>query len=251
MSITAIILTHNEETNIADCIRSVGFADEILVIDDSSTDATVDIATAEGARVIHRPMNGNWGEQRNYALSQISCDIAFFLDADERVTTKLSNEIQQNLALNQECCLAMRRENHFSEGAITHGILRPDLVTRIFPKNKGHYEGMVHEKLICSLPVVTLKEKLIHFPYSDWSHYWKKFDKYTDNSAKKYFESGRTCSFWRDIFFRPLWAFVKIYVFNLGFLDGKMGWIFSINHYCYTMNKYVRLYSLQKHEGKI
>ena len=195
MSITAIILTHNEETNIADCIRSVGFADEILVIDDSSTDATVDIATAEGARVIHRPMNGNWGEQRNYALSQVSCDIAFFLDADERVTTKLSNEIQQNLALNQECCLAMRRENHFSEGAITHGILRPDLVTRIFPKNKGHYEGRVHEKLICPLPVVTLKEKLIHFPYSDWSHYWKKFDKYTDSSAKKYFEAGRTCSF--------------------------------------------------------
>jgi len=251
MSITAIILTHNEASNIADCIRTVGFADEILVVDDSSTDNTVDIATSEGARVIHRTMNGNWGEQRNYALSQASCNTVFFLDADERVTPKLSEEIQRTLASNQNCCIAMRRENHFAEGAITHGILRPDLVTRIFPKDKGHYEGRVHEKLVCAIPTVELKAKLIHFPYSDWSHYWQKFDKYTDSSAKKYSESGKTCHFWRDIFFRPLWAFFKVYVFNLGFLDGKMGWIFSVNHYCYTMNKYVRLYSLQKHRGKI
>ena len=251
MSLTAIILTHNEALNIADCIRSVQFADEILVLDDSSTDGTTDIAINEGARVIHRSMNNNWGEQRNYALTQASCDFIFFLDADERVTPQLAKEIQHQLLLHSDRCFALRRENHFSTGPVTHGILRSDRVNRIFPKGKGHYEGQVHEKLICQLPTSTLKGKLIHYPYRDWSHYWQKFDKYTAISAKKYLDNGRSCSFWKDIFLRPLWAFIKVYFINLGFLDGKLGWIFSINHYCYTMNKYVRLYSLKHNGGRI
>jgi glycosyltransferase involved in cell wall biosynthesis len=251
MTLSAIILTRNEAANIAECIRSVLFADEILVIDDSSTDDTVTIAKSEGAKVLHHPMQGNWGEQRNFAISQASCDTIFFIDADERVTPELAKEIQSNLKTNLCSCLAVRRENHFASGPVTHGILRPDLVTRIFPKTKGSYEGRVHERLVCSLPTIILKSRLIHFPYRDWSHYWQKFDKYTEGSAQKYLEAGKSCSFWRDIILRPIWSFIKIYFFNLGFLDGKLGWIFSMNHYCYTMNKYVRLYSLQKFNGRI
>lgn len=251
MTLTAIILTRNEAENIAEAIRSVKFADEILVVDDCSSDDTVAIASQEGAKVVSRPMKGNWAEQRNFALTQAAGGTIFFLDADERVTPNLAAEIQSTLTLRQDCCLAMRRENHFAEGPLTHGILRPDRVTRIFPRGQGSYEGRVHEKLICSLPVVTLKNRLIHFPYRDWSHYWQKFDKYTENSARKYLESGKSCSFFRDVFLRPLWAFFKIYFFNLGFLDGKLGWVFSVNHYCYTMNKYVRLYSLLKSNGRI
>ena len=251
MSITAIILTHNEASNIADCIRSVCFANEILVVDDSSTDDTVAIAKSEGAKVLYRPMQGNWADQRNFAISQASCDTVFFIDADERVTPSLANEIQDQLKRKQKSCLAIRRENHFASGPVTHGILRPDLVARIFPKTDGSYEGRVHEKLICSLPIVILKNRLIHFPYRDWSHYWNKFDKYTEGSARKYLDTGKSCSFLRDIVLRPIWAFIKIYFINLGFLDGKLGWIFSVNHFCYTMNKYVRLYSLQKFNGRI
>ncbi len=251
MTLSVIVLTRNEADNIADCIQSVRFADEILVVDDASTDATVAIAEKMGARIVRRNMQGNWAEQRNFALTQATGDVVFFLDADERATPALAKEIQNQLQANKNQCLAFRRENHFSQGALTHGVLRPDRVLRIFPRQSGRYEGRVHEKLICQLPVVNLKNRLIHFPYRDWAHYWEKFDKYTENSAKKYLESGKSCSFWRDIIFRPLWAFIKIYFFNLGFLDGKLGWVFSVNHYCYTMNKYVRLYSLQKNNGKI
>ena len=251
MSLSAIILTRNEAANIRDCIDSVGFADEILVIDDGSADATVEIARRCGATVLPRKMNGNWAEQRNFAISQAHCDQVLFLDADERIPPALAGEIQSALNKTPQVCLAMRRENHFAEGPITHGILRPDRVVRIFPRAKGSYVGRVHEKLVCDLPVTTLRNRLIHFPYRDWSHYWRKFDAYTESSAKKYLESGKRFCFVRDILLRPIWAFIKIYFLNLGFLDGRLGWIFSVNHYCYTMNKYVRLYALQKHDGRI
>lgn len=91
----------------------------------------------------------------------------------------------------------------------------------------------------------------MHFPYSSWDSYFRKFDKYTKLAAEKYLAEGRSCHFVTDILLRPLWAFFKVYFINRGFLDGKLGFIFSVNHYFYTMAKYVRYYYLKNYGGKI
>lgn len=250
-TLSVIILARNEEDNIADAIRSASFADEILVIDDQSTDKTASLAEAGGARVISHPLNNDWGAQRNFAISQASSDYLFFLDADERVSEGLAKELAEALQQAPRRAFAVNRDNYISEGRISHGILRPDWVTRIVPRDAAQYDGRVHEKLVCDLPLSKLKGKLIHYPYRNWDQYWKKFDRYTTLSAQKYAEAGKKCSVFRDLVVRPVWAFIKIYLLNLGFLDGRFGWIFSCYHFSYTLTKYVKLYALTRHEGRI
>lgn len=251
LPLSVIILARNEEDNIGPCIESCLFADEILVINDSSTDRTVEIARSLGAKVIDRSMDGNWGEQQTFGIQSASHDWIFFIDADERVTPKLQSSIEERVRKNNPACFWIQRENHFAHGKATHGIMRPDWVARLMPKKDSYVEGLVHPKIVTPYKDARIAGRLIHFPYKSWDHYWGKFNKYTRLSAEKYRENGKQCSFFRDIILRPIWAFLKVYVFNLGFLDGKLGWIFSVNHYFYTMTKYVRLYALQKTNGKL
>ena len=86
---------------------------------------------------------------------------------------------------------------------------------------------------------------MLHYTYDNWDAYWRKFDKYTKLSAIRYKDENKSVNFFRDIIIRPIWAFFKVYIIQLGFLDGKIGWILSVNHYLYTMTKYARFYELK------
>lgn len=251
VDVSVLILARNEKQNIVDCINSCSFAKEVIVIDDNSTDETKQLAEELGARVINRAMNGDWGGQQTFAIQQAKCPWIFFIDADERCTPELAKQIEAAVNKNEQIAYEVQRHNRFHFDKATHGTLRPDYVTRLMPTKDSYVEGYVHPAIITPYPHKKLDGFMYHYTYDNWQQYWGKFNNYTTLAAEKYKKEGKKCSFVKDIFFRPLWAFIKVYFIDLGFLDGRLGWILSVNHYSYTMTKYVKLYYLYKSNGKL
>lgn len=250
-TVTALILAKNEEQNIKDCLASVSFCDEMLVIDDFSTDKTKEIAESMGARVIQRAMAGDWGGQQTFAIQQARTRWVLFIDADERISEPLAKEIQETIAENEVKAYWIKRENKFHHNHATHGVLRPDYVNRLFPAKGSYVKGYVHPEIITPYENAKLQNVMYHYTYDNWSQILRKLDNYTTLAAEKYKGNHKRCNFFLDIMLRPLWAFFKVYILNGGFLDGKMGWCLSVNHYFYTMFKYVKLYYLYKDNGKL
>lgn len=251
VDVSVLILARNEKNNIVDCITSCSFAKEVIVIDDNSTDETPQLAESLGARVINRAMNGDWGGQQTFAIQQAKCPWIFFIDADERCTPELAKEIETAVAKNEQVAYWVQRRNKFHFNEATHGVLRPDYVCRLMPARDSYVEGYVHPTIITPYPNKKLGGFMYHYTYDNWPQYFNKFNNYTTLAAEKYKKEGKSCSFLGDIVFRPFWAFIKMYVLQGGFQDGKMGWILSVNHYFYTMTKYVKLYYLYKSNGKL
>ena len=249
--VSVLILAKNEEQNIVDCIQSVSFAEEVLVIDDGSTDRTEELALGLGAKVIHHSLNGDWGAQHTFAIQAASKKWVLFLDADERISEPLGKEIAEAVAKDEDYAYWIQRENKFHHNHATHGVLRPDWVNRLFPAKGSYVEGYVHPAIITPYENKKLKNVMYHYTYDNWKQYFNKFNNYTSLAAEKYRDAHKDVSFVRDILLRPLWAFIKVYIFDGGFLDGKMGWILSVDHYFYTMTKYVKLYTLLKSNGKL
>lgn len=243
--LSVIILTHNEENNIEACIQSANFADEILVIDDNSDDKTVYLAQQNGAKVISHALNNDFAAQRNFALSSATHDWVLFLDADERITEPLAKEIKQIIQNNQKIAFQIRRLNHFQGKRVRFGTLKADFVTRLFPKDGVQYVGQVHESPQHAYPTQKCAASMLHYTYETWAQYFNKLNRYAELSAQRYQQQGKKVSFFKDIILRPFWAFLRVYFFNLGFLDGKMGYLLAINHYFYTLQKYQRYYYLQ------
>ncbi|WP_369832049.1 glycosyltransferase family 2 protein [Neisseria sp. N177_16] len=236
-----MILAKNEENNIQDCIESCNFAQEVVVIDDFSTDKTVEIAEKCGAKVIQRAMNGDWGGQQTFAIEQAESEWIFFIDADERCTQELGQEIIQTVARGEEFGFWVKRINHFQRKIVKHGPLSPDWVCRLMPRQGSRVEGFVHPKIIHQFADRKLNAPMLHFTYETWEQYLRKMNQYSTLSAEKYKKEGREYHFLIDIVLRPLFAFVKMYILKRGFLDGVLGYILAKNYANYTMNKYVKL----------
>lgn len=245
-TLSAIIIAKNEGHNIVDCIASVAFANEVIVIDDNSEDNTAALAKAAGAIVYTRAMNGDFAGQQNYAITQATSDWLLFIDCDERITPQLANEIENVINTGTLAAYRIRRLNHFAKQRVRFGTLRSDTVTRLLPREGAIFEGLVHQKLIHQYPEKRLKQPMLHYTYASWTQYYAKFEQYTRLSAEKYLAEGKSFSFIRDILCRPLWAFLKMYIIHGGFLDGRIGWILAANHYHYTQVKYIRFYALKK-----
>lgn len=247
--LSAVILAKNEEKFIGACIESVkNFSDEIIVVDDFSTDDTAKICERLGAKVFRRALNGNWGEQKNFAIEQAKFDWIFLIDADERVTPALAEEIKKILAADDKnFAWRCARLSYFWGKPLKHGGWFPDYVTRLLPKAGTYVEGVVHEKIChqCTEKNFDEKKYLVHYPYRDWEHYFNKFNVYTTLAAKKMHEAGKSANFF-DIIFHPIWAAGRMYFLRGGFLDGAIGFILAGFHYFYTMAKYVKLYYYEK-----
>ena len=244
--LSVVVVARNEEKNMREFLDGLAFAEEIIVVDDFSEDATAEIARERGAKVFRRAMNGDWGAQKNFAISQATQEWILLLDCDERVTPELASEIRQRVAGGEKRAYAVRRVNHFKGVRVNHGVLRPDWVPRLLPRSGTRVEGLVHERVLSPCPPARLRAPLPHFTYDTWRAYLGKFEKYTRLAAEKAFTEGKRTRFFRDVVLRPAFAFFKMYVLQGGFLDGKIGWILSANHYFYTEMKYVRLYFLQR-----
>lgn len=243
--VSVLILAKNEEKNIKECIDSCTFANEVIVIDDGSTDKTIEIAEAAGARVIQHSMNGDWGGQQTFAIQQAKCEWIFFIDADERCTPELCEEIINILNKNEKYGYWVRRINHFKHKLVKHGPLSPDWVCRLMPTEGSYVTGFVHPKIVHQFEDRKLKKNMLHYTYETWEQYINKMNQYSTLAAKKNFEAGRKSNFVLDIILRPMFAFFKMYILKLGFLDGELGYMLCKNYANYTMNKYVKLKLIQ------
>ncbi len=247
MSLAVLILTYNEALQITDCIRSVAdLADEIIVIDSGSTDDTVNLAQSAGARVVHHPMTDGFAAQRNFALTQTTADWVFYLDADERVTPELADELRQIRAQQPgKSAYAIQRRNIAFGQPVNHGVLRPDRVVRIFPRLGLVWEGQVHERPVGDWITSPLHGALLHYTYSDWHRYFLKFNNYTTLWAQEAHARGKRSS-WLDAFVHAKVAFVQTYFLKRGFLDGWLGLVLCCFHFAYTLAKYVKLVDLER-----
>ena len=247
--LSVLIIAKNEEKNIGDCIESVkNFADEVLVIDDFSEDKTVEIAKNLGARVIQHAHNQNWGQQKTFAIENAASDWIFILDADERVTPKLAEEIKKILASDDKnFAYQCARLCYIFGKPIKHGGWFPGYVMRLLPKNGTRAEGVVHEKICHNCTEKNFPESayLIHYPYKTWSHQLDKMNTYTNLMAKRMYESGKRTNIF-SMFTHPIWAGFRMYFLEGGFLDGLNGAILAAFHCFYTFVKYVKLYFYDK-----
>jgi glycosyltransferase involved in cell wall biosynthesis len=229
--LSILIPTFNEEANLPDCLASVrDVADEILVVDSFSTDRTVEIARAAGARVLqHEYVNS--AAQKNWAIPQCAQAWVFILDADERMTPELKAEIRVLLGRAGGPPLDgyfVVRRNFFLGGEIRHGGWQSNDVQRLFKRDLGRYaEREVHADVaVSSGRSGRLSARLDHITCpptpEGLNRYFQRFNRYTTQAAERYHREGRRPSLW-CFFLHPGWEFFKMYFLKLGFLDGIPG----------------------------
>ena len=245
MKLAVIILTHNEEQHVVACVESAAFADEILVIDDMSTDRTAELARATGARVVEHPLPGDFAGQRNFALTQTDADWVLYVDADERVQPETEAELRRIMAEDARAVYEIKRINVAFGQRMYYGGHRPDYSQRFYPRLAIHWVGRIHEHVESELPVRRMGGSLLHYTYTDWDRYLLKFNQYTTLMAEKRYADGKRASFLK-ILLDPPFAFFRDYILQRGFLDGRLGFILAALHGFYTMVKYVKLYYLAR-----
>jgi glycosyltransferase involved in cell wall biosynthesis len=230
--LSAIIIAYNEAGNIPDCLDSVAFCDELIVVDGGSDDGTAELAAAKGARVVASPDWQGFGRQKNFALSLARGDWVLSLDADERVSAALAAEIQRAIADAQTDGKAdgykMPRLSSFCGRQMRHSGWYPDYVLRLFRRGKARFsDDIVHERVICKGPVERLKEPLLHSPMPRLEIALAKMDRYSTAGADKLIASGHSVSFASGIS-HGLFAFFRAYVLRAGFLDGREGFLLAV-----------------------
>ena len=238
--LAVLILTYNEEKNIADCIRTAGFADEVVVVDSGSSDRTRELAESLGARCVVHPMEEGFAAQRNFALTATDADWVFYLDADERLTPEAGEEIRQLAEAGEPAVWEIKRLNVVFGQLMHYGPHRPDYSLRLYQRESVHWEGTVHEHAETTLPVRRMREVMHHYTYNDWETYFAKFNQYTSLAAKALRERGRqtSCS---AILLHPAAAFFKAYILKQGYREGFLGFIMSCMAMFSTMVKYLKL----------
>ena len=244
--LTVVILTKNEERHIVDVVvNSWKVADVVLVVDSGSMDRTVELAEANGAKVVYRAWDNDFSAQRNFALEHVDTDWVLYLDADERFDSEIISSIKKAKKSTTDKQYSFFREIHSFGFTYKYGVFAPDEVLRMFPKDKVIWKNKVHEYPECALKKDVLKGKVIHYTYKDWQHWLDKAGHYTTIWAEDNFSNGKRTTVSRA-FMHGFTGFVRVYFLKLGFLDGWAGMYSSIQHFIYTILKYVKLYELQK-----
>lgn len=246
MKIAAMVSTFNEESNIEACLETLNWVDELVLVDSGSKDRTLDIAQKYNPKVTFTPP-GNSAEFRNVGLDIIESDWILIVDADERVSSELRDEIQQIVAGNhQELGYYLPRKNLFMRKWIRHCGWYPDYILRLFRNCPEHrFSGLVHESIQLSGKAGYLKNPLIHYTYSGLEQYLNKFNRYTTLSAEMIYERGRRINLFHLIF-RPPLEFIKMFILKRGFLDGIHGLIISMMSSMYIFVKFAKAWLKQQ-----
>lgn len=244
--VSAVIITKNEEKNLPDCLESVKWADEILVVDSFSADRTVEIAQSSGARVLQRRFT-TYPDQKNWAYAQASHPWIINLDADERVTDELRDEIIALLRSGPvHDAYYIYRRNYAFGYEIRHGGWNQDKILRFLHRDRCRYSPReVHADIELHSPPGMLRGKIIHLTYGDFDDYFKKFGAFTSGTAVDMQREGKRGGVFQ-LLFNPAWSFLRMYVFRLGFLDGRVGLILAVLSAFYTFTKYAKLWLLQR-----
>ena len=239
--VSVTVITLNEATHIGPCLDSVGWADEILVVDSGSTDETVAIARARGARVIEREWPG-YSAQKNFAADQAAHDWILSLDADERATAELAAEIRALLQSDPPAAgYRLPRVTWHLGRWIRTTDWYPDYQLRLYDRRRARWKPKpVHESVECDGPPGYLRSDLQHYAYRDISHHHQTMDRYTTLAAEEMHGAGRRASM-LDLTLHPWAAFVRNYVLRRGVLDGAPGFIISVMNAYYVFLKFAKL----------
>ena len=242
--VTATLITLNESANIAAALESVRWADEIIVVDAESTDDTVAIARRYTNRVIVRAWPG-FVDQKNFAASQAAHDWIFSLDADERVTPALADEITALVAAEPgRAGYQVARASRYLGRWIRSTDWYPDYQLRLYDRRRAAWAGRyVHESVQVDGAPGRLRGALQHYPYRDVSHHLRTIDRYSALAARQMFEDGRRTGPLRIVLHGDA-AFLRNYVLRLGVRDGTAGLIVSVLNAYYVMLKFVKLWEL-------
>lgn len=244
--ISVIIITKNEAHDIRDCLASVAWADEIIVLDSGSTDDTLVIAREFTPHVYTSADWQGFGIQKNHALAYASKSWVLSLDADERVDVALQQEIQQVLQSPQSDVYFMPRLSSFCGQFIHHSGWRPDYVARLFKRGSAQFsQHLVHESLSFTAPAGYLSSSILHLSYKNLDEVLDKMQRYALLGAAELQAKNKRSSLASAIG-HGAWAFVRTYVIRLGFLDGAQGFMLAVNNAETTYYKYLQLYFLTK-----
>jgi glycosyltransferase involved in cell wall biosynthesis len=250
-SLSAVLITYNTGEQLAPCLRSLAFADEIIVVDSGSDDATRDIARQFGAKVYEEAWRG-FGPQKRFAVDQATHDWVLCIDADEEVSPDLAAAIRAALRGAQYGAYRMPRSNRFMGRYLRHGEGFPDWSLRLFDRRRAQWsEDSVHEKVIATGPVGRLPERavLMHHSAESLATYLDKQNRYTSLQADALFRLGARANVWR-LLMSPALRFLKFYVLRLGFLDGLPGLVHIAIGCFNSFAKYAKLRAMQiAHEG--
>jgi len=226
ISLSVVIITFNEEANIARCLQALGdVADEVLVVDSFSTDRTVAICQEYGARVVQNAFVG-YVEQKNFATDQAMFDHVLQLDADEVLTDELRQSIQQAKNNWQHAAYSLARLTNYCGTWVRHGGWYPDRKLRLYDRRLGRWQGLLlheHYEVQPGQTTGQLAGDALHYSYHSIAQHVSQLNKFTSITAQERALKGKTRVTVFHLVLKPLWKFVHGYVFRLGFLDGFAG----------------------------
>ncbi len=249
--ISATIITKNEEANLVDCLESLAWVDEIVVLDCGSGDKTVEIARRYTDKVFVEAWRGQ-GHQKNRAVELARGPWIFSIDADERATPELAREIGEAIRGGGAKAYAMRRKNFYKDQWINHCGWWPDWVKRVFRKGEAQFSAdVIHDSLQISGAVGKLKHPLVHYSFRAPEDFLNRAYWYAYNQAKELHTHGRRASAWTAVS-HALYAFFQTYLLRLGVLNGAAGLLISVSNGVGVFYRYMILRHLnmaKRHSG--
>lgn len=240
-TVTVIIPTFNEEKYIQDCLHSVSFANQIIVVDSFSTDETVSIAKKFNCEIIQRKFD-NFSNQKNAAIHLAKSDWILFVDADERVTQKLQFEIKETIKNASHSAYKIRFPHFYMNRFLYH---TENKVVRLVKNESVSFEGEVHEKLIHKGSVGVLKNFMLHYTYKGLFHYINKKDSYAWFQAKMAKDKNKSATY-IHLLFKPFYRFLHTYIIRRGFLDGIPGLAVATIDAYGVFSRYVKMILIDK-----
>jgi len=226
--ITAIVLTKNEEKNIKDCLESIKWTDELIVVDDYSRDKTLEIVKKYNSKIYQRKIEDDFSKQRNFAIEKATTRWILFVDADERIPEELKNEIIGIINFNNNFdAYKIKRIDNMWGKKIRHGEQGSTKIIRLFKKEHGKSIGKVHEIIKIKGKVGKLNNYIIHYPHPTVNEFLREINKYSTIRAMELYDKKIKANFLSIIFYTT-GKFIKNYFFMLGILDGIRGLILAI-----------------------
>jgi glycosyltransferase involved in cell wall biosynthesis len=245
MPISAVLITKNAARQLDDCLASVRFCDEIIVVDSGSNDGTMEIAERHGARAIQSEWRG-FGPQKQFAVEQASHDWVLCIDADERVSESLRSSINAALSVPTLTAYRFARCNRFMGRYLKHGEGYPDWSLRLFDRRHARWSAdAVHEKVLATGEIGTLQGDLLHESAESLEAYLAKQNRYSTLAAQEALASGKQATV-LHLLSSPLLRFIKFYFFRLGLLDGLPGFVHILAGCSASFAKYAKMLNFQR-----
>ena len=245
--ISIIVITKNEAHDIRECLKSISWADEIIILDSDSTDDTVKIAREFTKHVYISQDWQGFGIQKNRALAYATKEWVLSLDADERVTEELRAEIEEAIAKpNSNSGFRIPRSSNYCGKFMRHSGWSPDYVVRLFRKDFGKFsESIVHENLVINGNIGTIKHPISHYAFSDLEEVLDKINRYSSAGATQKLNQGKKSSLGKALR-HGLWAFMRTFFIQAGFLDGREGFMLAVSNAEGVYYRYLKFMYLQE-----